>query len=106
MPSTNQGVLRLQVHLQPRAAHDRVVGRHGGAVKIQVRAAPVDGAANAALIKLLAGELRVPRSAVRIVRGTTGRNKLVEITTNDAAACERRLAQAQGPCVDKAEVAD
>jgi uncharacterized protein len=98
--------LRLQIHLQPRAARTRIVGRHGAAIKVQVHAAPVDGAANLALIELLAEVLEVPRRAVRIVHGLTGRDKLVEIDTPDVAACRRRLDAVMPPRVDKAGSAD
>jgi uncharacterized protein (TIGR00251 family) len=93
--------LRLLVRLQPRAARHRIVGWHGEALKIQVQAPPVDNAANAALVALLAQTLAVPRGAVRIVHGSTSRDKLVEIDSADPAACRRRLdAHLQG-LVDK-----
>jgi uncharacterized protein (TIGR00251 family) len=96
-------VWRLQVHVQPRARRSRVVGRHGDAVKVQVQAAPVGGAANAELIALLAEILGVPRRAVRVHHGQSGRDKLVEVETHDVAACRTRLAAALGH-VDKAKV--
>ncbi len=83
--------LRLQIHLQPRAAQTRIVGRHGDALKVQVHAPPVGGAANAALVALLADTLRLPRRAIRILRGTTGREKLVEVDCPDPAACLKQL---------------
>jgi uncharacterized protein len=89
--------LRLQIHLQPRAARTRIVGRHGDALKVQVHAPPVDGAANAALVELLADTLQLPRRAVRILRGATAREKLVEIECPDHARCLKQLAA----CVDK-----
>jgi YggT family protein len=100
--SDEPAALRLHIHLQPRAARSRIVGRHGDAIKIQVHAPPVDGAANAALIDLLADTLDVPRRAVRIVQGATGRDKLVEIQSSDPAACRQRLEAALQPRVDKA----
>ena len=69
---------------QPRAARSEVVGVLGGALKVRLAAPPVDGAANAALVELLADELDVPRAAVRIVSGATARTKLVEVTGIDA----------------------
>ena len=98
------GVWRLRVHLQPRAARTRVVGPHGNAIKIQVQAPPVDGAANAALIGVLAETLALPRAAIRIVHGATAREKVVEIQTDDVAACRQRLQACWR--VDKAATAD
>jgi uncharacterized protein (TIGR00251 family) len=92
MPESGRlAVLRLQIHLQPRAARNRIVGVHGDALKVQVHAPPVDGAANAALVELLADTLDVPRRAIRILQGATSRKKVIEIATADPAACRRRL---------------
>ncbi len=92
---------RLSIHLQPRASRDRIAGRHGEAVKIQVHAPAIGGAANAALIAILSRTLGVPPRAVRIVHGTTSRDKLVEIETGDLAACRQRLELAIAALVDK-----
>jgi uncharacterized protein (TIGR00251 family) len=67
------------VHVQPRAARTEVVGRYGDALKIRVHSPPVDGAANAELVRFLAVRLGVPRSAVTIVSGAGGRQKRVAI---------------------------
>ena len=93
--------VRLQIRLQPRAARTRIVGRHGAAIKVQVQAPPVDGAANAALIDLLATLLEVPRRTVRIIHGATGRDKVVEIDPPDPVACRARLEALLPPLVDK-----
>ena len=69
----------LHIHVQPRASRTVVVGRHGDAVKIRLKAPPVDGAANDELIRFLAERLGVPRGAVTIVGGQTGRAKRVRI---------------------------
>lgn len=52
---------------------------HHGLLKIRLAAPPVDGAANSALVAFIADELGVARSCVRIVSGSSGRRKLVEI---------------------------
>lgn len=77
---------QLVVHVQPRARRSEVAGRHGDAVKIRLAAPPVDGAANEELVRFLAEQLGVPRSAVRIAHGLTGRRKtvVVEGLTADA----------------------
>ena len=93
--------LRLQIRLQPRAARNRIVGMHGNALKVQVHAAPVEGAANAALVELLAETFDVPRRAIRILQGTASRSKVVEIDTADPAACRQRLDALLQTRVDK-----
>jgi uncharacterized protein (TIGR00251 family) len=69
----------LLIHVLPRAGRNEVVGWHGDAVKIKLKAAPVDGAANEELIKFLAKTVCVPRGAVQISSGTRARRKRVEI---------------------------
>lgn len=67
----------LEVVVQPRASRSRVVGEHGGRLKVQLAAPPVDGEANAALVDLLASVLGARKADVEIVRGETGRRKTV-----------------------------
>jgi hypothetical protein len=74
------------VHVQPRASRSEVVGTHGAALKVRLLAPPVDGAANDALVALLAERLGVPRRAVRIVAGMSSRAKTVEIDGTTEAA--------------------
>ena len=69
----------LDIRVQPRASRDRVVGSQGARLKIQVTAAPVDDAANARVIGLLAKAFGVPKSAIRVVSGRHARDKRIEI---------------------------
>ena len=85
--------VRFAVRVQPRAARSEAAGRHGDALRVRLAAPPVDGAANGALVDLLAALLGVPRRAVRIVGGLASRSKLVEVDGIDAGAV-RRLADA------------
>jgi len=78
LPTKNGIVLRLRI--VPRASRTEIVGIQGGMVRIRVAAVPVDGAANEALIRLLAERIAVPRSAVRVVSGQTSRSKVVVIS--------------------------
>ena len=75
---------RLPVRLTPGAAADRIDGWDVDAdgrpvLKVRVRARPVEGEANAALLKLLAKTLRVPRSSVTLDRGGQSRTKMVSV---------------------------
>ena len=78
--------VRVSIHVQPRAARSEIVGLHGAALKVRLRAPPVDGAANEALVTLLAERLGVARRAVRVIAGASSRAKTVEVdgTTEDA----------------------
>ncbi|MBN4065002.1 DUF167 domain-containing protein [Dehalococcoides mccartyi] len=79
-------ITRITVRLQPRASRDEVVGfNEQGVLRVRVKAPPVDGAANLALVQLLAKTLGVPKANVSLITGATSRNKIVEISglTND-----------------------
>jgi uncharacterized protein (TIGR00251 family) len=67
------------VRVQPRSASDGLGGIRQGALVVRLTAPPVEGKANAALARFLGRTLRVPPSAVEVVRGATGRDKLVRI---------------------------
>ncbi len=71
--------VRVGVRCVPRAGADRIDGVVEGALRIHVAAPAADGAANEALLRLLASELGVPRNTVRLIAGATGRNKVVAI---------------------------
>lgn len=78
------GGLTLRVRVTPRGGRDAVEGVGVDAaevphVKLRVAAAPVDGDANAAVEKLLAKWLGVPRTRVEVVNGTTMRVKTVRV---------------------------
>jgi len=77
-------VIRLAVRVTPRGGRDAIEGwtrdEAGRPVlKLRVSAAAAEGAANAAVIKLVAKALKLPKSAVRIASGETARVKRLEI---------------------------
>ena len=80
-----EGGVELRVLVQPRASRSRVVGEHGGALKIALAAPPVDGAANEALVELLAELCGVPRRQVSLVSGQSSRRKTVRVIGVDAS---------------------
>jgi uncharacterized protein (TIGR00251 family) len=69
----------VEVFAQPRSAKDAIVGEHGGALKVKVRAPPVGGKANAAVEELLSDALGVTRRHVSVVSGHASRSKLVVV---------------------------
>lgn len=72
-------VTRFAVRLTPRGGRDAIEGVVGGALRARVAAAPVDGAANDALCRLVARELDVAPSTVEIVAGASGRRKRIAV---------------------------
>jgi uncharacterized protein (TIGR00251 family) len=86
--------VRLAVRLTPKASAERIVGladeADGGVVlKVAVTAAPENGKANAALVKLLARAFDLPRRDFSVVRGATERRKVVAVTGAPAALAAR-----------------
>ena len=94
--STGAGEILLAVHVQPRSSRNAVDGLHNGRLKIRVAAPPVDGAANEAVIAVIAEWLETPRRAVRIVRGESGRQKLVAVEVARPDEMARRVAEMLG----------
>ncbi|ALG69084.1 DUF167 domain-containing protein [Beggiatoa leptomitoformis] len=71
--------LILSVHVQPRASQTAIVGAHQDRLKIRTTAAPVEGQANAEIIKLLAKSFGVAKSHVILLQGDTSRDKRFRI---------------------------
>jgi len=90
LSDSKDGVI-LRVQVQTRASRDEVVGPHGDALKIRITAAPVAGAANKHLLKLLAKRLKVARSQMSIASGATSRAKSIAIEGISAEEVRQRL---------------
>lgn len=76
-PSTD-GVL-LRVYVQPKASREGIAGYHGDALKIRLKAPPVEGEANAACIRFLASLFGLPQTNLSIKTGHKSRLKLIEM---------------------------
>ncbi|BBE75813.1 MULTISPECIES: DUF167 family protein YggU [Phytobacter] len=72
--------LVLRLYIQPKASRDSIIGLHGYELKVAITAPPVDGQANAHLVKYLAKQFRVAKNQVLIEKGELGRHKQVKIT--------------------------
>ena len=73
---SKEGVL-LNVHAQPGARRNGVTGEHAGAIRIAVNAPPDKGKANAAILAVLAGALRLKSSQLALIAGETSRRKRI-----------------------------
>jgi len=87
------GALRIRVKVKPRASKSRIVGVRDGSLDVALAAPPVDGEANAELIRTLALALGCGKSAIEIVTGAGSRSKLVQITGLGAAELLAKLGQ-------------
>lgn len=86
-------LLKLPIHATPGARRTEAAGAHGQALRVRLAAPPVDGKANAALIAWAAAALGVPRSQVELLHGASGRQKVLGVRFDDAAALAAAQAQ-------------
>ena len=84
--------VRFRVRVQPRASRNEFADVQNGVLRVRLRAPPVDGAANEALVEFIADELGLARRQVRIVSGFGSRNKVVEVDSKARPALDRILA--------------
>ncbi len=78
LAARGEGAL-LAVAVVPNAKRTAADGLHDGALRVRLAAPPVDGKANDALVEWVAAELRLPRRAVRLLRGAGSRRKQLEV---------------------------
>ena len=69
----------LNIRVVPRASKDEIVGLYGDALKVRIQAPPVEGKANAYLVKFISKHWKIPRRNIKILSGETGRNKRLKI---------------------------
>lgn len=81
----------ITVRLQPRASRDEVLGWNQEGVRVLVKAPPADGAANVALIQLLAKTIGVSKAKITLVAGAKVRNKITEIQCLTNRDLKKRL---------------
>jgi hypothetical protein len=81
----------LRVRVRPRAGRDEIVGWQGQTLTLRVAAPPVAGRANQAVTHLIARAVGVPPTAVSLVGGARGRDKLVRVVGLDPAVLRQRL---------------
>jgi uncharacterized protein (TIGR00251 family) len=86
--------VKVLLRVQASARHNELVGFREGALIVRVTAPAIDGRANESLRRLLAKRLRVPTSAVTIVRGHRSRDKLIEIDGLDRSSVDKVLGDA------------
>lgn len=87
--SQKGGDLTFAIHVAPRASRSEIIGEHDGALRVRLAAAPVEGAANQELIRLLAKSLKLPQNAFEIVSGVRSRRKIIRVRGGNVAQIER-----------------
>lgn len=86
--------LEVRVRLSPKSSRNRFAGLYGDRLKVLLTAPPVDGVANAALMRFLAKAAGLPPTCGRIVAGLRNRSKTVLFETDDPAGAAARLRKA------------
>jgi uncharacterized protein (TIGR00251 family) len=89
--ATVESMATLSFHIVPNAKIDRVMGEHGGAIKIKLRAPVVEGKANAALRSFLSKELKIAERRIVLEHGRKSREKIVRIDGLTDEEVRRRL---------------
>src|SRR5580692_3624385 len=79
------GKVTFSVRVQTRSSRNEILGEWQGALRVRLAAPPVDDRANEALCRLLAERLKLPLSAVTLLRGARSRTKQIEIRGATAA---------------------
>ena len=79
------------VRVIPRASRNEIESVTGNALKVRVTAPPVEGAANKALIELLAKRLKIRKSQIEIVAGQTSQHKMISVVGLGPSEVEERL---------------
>ena len=83
---TDNGLL-LTVRIVPNSSKNEIVKTENG-IKIKITAQPVDGKANKALIEFLSKKIKIPKSAIEIVRGETSKEKTLLLKTDNVKKIE------------------
>jgi uncharacterized protein (TIGR00251 family) len=86
----------INIRAVPRSAQNSIQGLHGDALKVRIQAPPIDGKANAFLVKFLSRHWKIPRSTITILSGETGRNKRLQISPASAELRKELLSIASG----------
>jgi uncharacterized protein (TIGR00251 family) len=83
----------LSFYILPNSSENKLCGLHNGAIKLKLRAPPVEGAANQAIIEYLSEVLKIPKKNIEIKRGELSRNKQVELHVDviDEALIKQKL---------------
>jgi len=84
--------VKISVRLQPKASREEIGSwDEDGTLRVRVKEPPVDGAANAALLRLLAKCLGISKDAISIIHGVAGRNKILKVEGLSVGQIKNRL---------------
>ncbi len=73
------GGVQISLHVLPNAPKSQIIGEHNGALKIKIKAPPVDGKANEAIVEFFSRLLKVSKSSIEILKGDKSKAKKILI---------------------------
>ena len=79
----------FNVFVQPRSSKNKIVGVHGGALKVKVTAPPVEGAANKMCLKFLAKCMATPSFRLEIISGKNSRTKRILLRSEQVTVSQK-----------------
>lgn len=79
------------VKVVPRASFEKIDGAAAGDLKVHICAPPVQGAANKALVRLVAKALKIPKTSLKVVSGQKARRKRLMVQGLEPVEITRRL---------------
>lgn len=88
------GAVLIDIYVQPKSSHNKIVGLHDGAVKVAITAPPVEGKANKAVGVFLAAFFHVSKSSVQIHSGLQSRKKRFAVDGLTETEVQRRVLEA------------
>ncbi len=88
--ATARGLV-IDLRVVPRSSRSAIAGRHGDRLRVRIKAPPVDGAANAEVLRLFAKLLGRARTELSLIRGAAGRDKTLLLGDLEAGEVLRRL---------------
>lgn len=91
MIEATKGGVRLHLFIQPKSSKNEVVGPHNGELKVKLTAPPIDGRANECLIEFMSDLFDIPKRDIHLVRGDTGRHKVIELAGLSEALARETL---------------
>jgi uncharacterized protein (TIGR00251 family) len=89
----SNGAVTFAVKVVPRSSKNKIELAEGDALKVRLTAPPVEGKANAALVKFLAEALGVSRAQIEIVSGEKSKQKIVRVSGVSAAQIQNKIAR-------------
>ena len=71
--------ITIECRISPKSRKDSINNIHNGALSIALKAPPIENKANISLIKFLAKQLKIPKKNISLIKGSTSKNKVIEI---------------------------